>query len=136
MTEARVNSTFSLRQGMRSESEELEDLPEWVKLVNKYANENKENKKRIKSKFIYFQDDELSIENLVLNRLKKLHHPLLPDQIIRFPLVFSKICAILCLTKGQAWSILKRLEKAGCIEIVPYQGIRIKQTQSSKSESL
>jgi len=115
---------------------DVEDLPEWVKLVNKYANKNKENKKRKKDKSIYFQDDELSIENLVLNRLKKLHQPLLPDQIIRFPLVFSKICAILCLTKGQAWSILKRLEKAGCIEIVPYQGIRIKQTRSSKSESL
>jgi len=116
--------------------EELEELPEWVKLVNKYANESKENKKRRKDKFVFSEDDELSIEHLVLNRLKKLYQPLLPDQIIRFPLVFSKICAILCLTKGQAWSILKRLEKAGCIEIVPYQGIRIKQTQSSKSEFL
>jgi len=110
---------------MGFESEELEELPEWVKLVNKYSNENKENKKRKKDKYVFSQNDELSIENLVLNRLKKLHQPLLPDQIIRFPLVFSKICAIFCLTKGQAWTILKRLEGADCIEIVPYQGIRI-----------
>lgn len=106
-------------------STDVEELPEWVKLINKCANENKENKKR-NDEYRFNHNDELSIENLVLNRLKKLYQPLLPDQIIRFPSVFSTICPIFCLTKGQAWTILKRIEGAGLIEIIPYQGIRIK----------
>ena len=103
---------------MRNEKEELEELPEWVKIVNKISNKNP--KKRLS------KQKNLSLEDLVFRRLQELHQPMFPDQIIRFPLVFSKICPILCLTKDQAWLILKKLEKFGIIEIVPYQGIKIR----------
>jgi len=106
---------------MESDPSELDDLPEWVKFVNKYAQEKKRPQKT-------FELDKLSIESLVLKRLNELYQPVFPDQIIRFPKVFTKICPIYCLTKGQAWSILKRLEQHGLLEIVPYQGIRIKRT--------
>ena len=69
---------------------------------------------------------KLSIEDLVFTRLKELEHPLHPGQIMRFPIIFAKICPILCLTKDQAWLVLKELQKSGKIEIVPYQGVRIK----------
>jgi hypothetical protein len=103
---------------MEDDSQELDELPEWVKLVNSIASAKKNNRKA-------FKLDELSIENLVLKRIRDLGQPIFPNKIIRFPLVFSKICPIYCLTKGQAWTILKRLEQHGLLEIVPYQGIRI-----------
>jgi hypothetical protein len=104
---------------MESDPSELDELPEWVRFVNRYAHEKKQKQK-------IFELDKLSIESLAFNRLRDLYQPVLPDRIIRFPLVFSKICPIYCLTKGQAWTILKRLEQHGLIEIVPYQGIIIK----------
>jgi hypothetical protein len=69
---------------------------------------------------------KLSIEDLVFTRLRELNHPVHAGQIIRFPIVFAKICPILCLTKDQAWLVLKELQNSGKIEIVPYQGLRIK----------
>jgi hypothetical protein len=109
---------------MENESQELDDLPEWVKLVNSIAKEKKHIPKESKL-------DELSIENLVFKRIKELGQPIFPNQIIRFPTIFSKICPIYCLTKGQAWTILKRLEQHNLIEIVPYQGIRIAKRDSN-----
>jgi len=73
--------------------------------------------------------ENLSLEDLVFSRLQELYQPMLSDKIIRFPHVFSKICPILCLTKNQAWLTLKKLNESGKIEIVPYQGIRIKKPQ-------
>jgi hypothetical protein len=69
---------------------------------------------------------KLSIEDLVFTRLQELKHPFHDNQIIRFPVVFAKICPILCLTKEQAWLVLKELQDSEKIEIVPYQGVRIK----------
>jgi len=71
---------------------------------------------------------KLSIEDLVFTRLKELKHPLHAGQIIRFPIVFAKICPILCLTKEQAWLVLKELDKSGKIEIVPYQGVKLRKS--------
>jgi hypothetical protein len=104
---------------METESPDIDELPEWVKFVNEYSRRHKRKEKTI-------DFDELSIESLAFKRLCDLYQPILPDRIIRFPIVFSKICPIYCLTKGQAWSILKRLEEFGLIEVVPYQGIRIR----------
>jgi hypothetical protein len=70
-------------------------------------------------------DDQVS-EDLVFRRLQELFQPMLSDQIIRFPVVFSKICPILCLTKDQPWIVLKEPQNSGKIEIVPYQGIKMK----------
>jgi len=73
----------------------------------------------------------LSLEDLVLWRLQEINRPVPPNQIIRFPVVFSRICPIHCLTKKQAWHILKKLDKSGKIEIIPYQGVKIKSAYSS-----
>lgn len=73
---------------------------------------------------------KLSLENLVFQRLQELKYPFRGRQIIRFPVVFAKICPIFCLTKDQAWLVLKELEDSSKIEIVPYQGIRIKTNDS------
>ena len=106
---------------MENGKEDLEEVPGWVKIINKISDQSK--KGRL-SKL-----ENLSLEDLVFRRLQELYQPMFPDQIIRFPLVFSKICPILCLTKEEAWLVLKNLYKLGKVEIVPYQGIRIKQKE-------
>lgn len=69
---------------------------------------------------------DLTIEDIALDRLRQLVGPLDGHgKVIRFPLVFGRICSILCINKRQAWKVLRRLETQGSIEIVPYQGIRI-----------
>lgn len=80
----------------------------------------------MKMKKKIFKDKEnLSLEDLVLWRLQEINELMPSNQIVRFPVVFSRICPIHCLTKKQAWHILKKLDKSGKIEIVPFQGVRI-----------
>lgn len=115
---------------MQNKQEDLEEVPEWVKIINDLSNKNKEiHKKKNRKNITSSEAERISLEDLVYNRLQQLHQPIFPRQIIRFPLVFSKICPIFCLTKNQAWMILKELNESGKIEIVPYQGIRIKQKE-------
>lgn len=103
---------------MQNDVQEIDDLPEWIKIVNSMIKEKRSKKSDSKI-------DELSIEYLVFKRIKELNNPLFPSKIIRFPAIFSKICPIYCLTKNQAWKILKRLEENSLIDIVPFQGVRI-----------
>jgi hypothetical protein len=79
------------------------------------------------------RDNDQASEHLVFPRLQELFQPILSDQIIRFPIVFSKICSILCLTKNQAWLVFKELQDSGKIEIVPYQGVRIKRASMARA---
>lgn len=108
---------------MQNDCQGLDELPEWIKIVNSLINEKRCNKRGSKI-------DELSIEYLVFKRIRELSNPFFPNQIIRFPSIFSKICPIYCLTKNQAWKILKRLEENSLIEIVPFQGARIQPKQN------
>ena len=114
MRTRKVYKPFIDKSGME---DELDDLPEWVKFINKITNENKRHSSRKK---------KLTLEDIVFQRLRELQYIHFPNKIIRFPTVFSKICSIYCLTKDQVWQILRELEKSGHIKIVPYQGIRIK----------
>jgi len=69
---------------------------------------------------------DITIEDIALGRLRQLVRPLdRPGSLIRFPLAFGRMCSVLCINKGQAWKVLRRLETQGSIEIVPYQGIRL-----------
>ncbi len=62
---------------------------------------------------------------IALERLRKLEAS--PKSgIIRFPNVFEKLCSPFSITKEQAWEILFILRDFGFIEIVPYQGIKLK----------
>ena len=45
--------------------------------------------------------------------------------IIRFPLVFQKLCTSFQIPKDQAWRLLFSLRDKGYIDIVPYQGIKL-----------
>ncbi len=66
---------------------------------------------------------KLNLSELAFERLRKL--PAAASGIVRFPLVFHKLCSSLQITKENAWYILIELEKEGKIEIVPNNGIRI-----------
>lgn len=67
----------------------------------------------------------LSLEELVLKRLYEISSPLAIRHLIDFPTVFSRICPLFCLTKEDAWVILRHLKKKGRIEIVPFKGIKL-----------
>ncbi len=76
---------------------------------------------------------KLSLEQLVFDRLVDVARKRkLNGHIMRFPLVFSCVCPIYCLTKSQAWDVLHSLRDLGWIEIVPYQGIRLVRTSTSR----
>lgn len=83
------------------------DLPEWVKFVNSIA-----------------EREELSLYDLALERIKSLERK--KGEVIRFPAVFGKLCPSFQIKKDDAWSVLHVLESKGRIEIVPFQGVRIK----------
>lgn len=70
--------------------------------------------------------DRISIEVLVLKRLRKLDFKSGRGRIIPFPEVFARICPLFCLTKKEAWSVLKSMEEKELIDVVPYHGVRIK----------
>ena len=46
--------------------------------------------------------------------------------IIRFPPVFEKICRNFSISKQEAWELLFLLKDLNYIDIIPYQGIKIK----------
>lgn len=48
------------------------------------------------------------------------------SRIIRFPRVFEKLCSSFCITKSQAWELLFLFHELGFLEVVPYQGVRVK----------
>lgn len=74
-------------------------------------------------------EGDISLDEIVLRRLKELLKPLDPKQrILRFPKVFGRICPLLCLKKDEAWRVLHRLETKKLIEVVPFQGIRFVQS--------
>ncbi|MDI6788396.1 MAG: hypothetical protein QME51_08505 [Planctomycetota bacterium] len=66
-----------------------------------------------------------AIEEMVLQRLEEIKPAIPIKQEIDFPTVFSRICPIFCITKKQAWLILKKLQGKGKIKIIPFQGIRV-----------
>lgn len=66
----------------------------------------------------------MNLNQLVMQRIRTLESG--SSGIIRFPKVFYKLCSSLQLPKKQAWQLLFDLQKTGYIEIVPYQGVRVK----------
>jgi len=81
-------------------------------------------KKRRKVARLHYS--RLSLEQLAFKRLVEVvKKRKLNGRIIRFPLVFSVICPIYCLTKPQAWILLHSMRNLGWIDIIPYQGIKL-----------
>jgi Mn-dependent DtxR family transcriptional regulator len=81
------------------------------------------------------EPQESSLESLALRRLRQLTQPLdQPGTIIRFPSVFHRLCSLLCITKREAWTVLRRLESSGKLEIVRYQGVRLPPVSTKVTE--
>jgi len=61
--------------------------------------------------------------SIFLKRLKRLEKK--PKQIIKFPRVFSEVCANFKMTKEECWDILLMLNEFKILEIVPFNGIKL-----------
>lgn len=61
------------------------------------------------------------------NRLQELNSKANPDSgIIRFPIVFEKLCRGFSITKSECWGLLFLFKDCDLIQIVAGQGIRVK----------
>lgn len=68
---------------------------------------------------------KITIETMALRRLDEIRDPLTPNRILRFPLVYQRICSTLSMKKKETNIILRSMEEEGMIEIVRNHGIRI-----------
>jgi hypothetical protein len=64
-----------------------------------------------------------------LSRCSKTH-----SGIIRFPEVYRTLSWLLHLNKTEAKEFLKELQRAGVIELIPFNGIRITEVDSDARE--
>jgi hypothetical protein len=66
------------------------------------------------------------LQSLLIRRLAELEKEAnTRSGIIRFPVVFEKLCRNFSVNKKDAWGILFHLSELKVIKIVPYQGIVI-----------
>ena len=79
------------------------------------------NGKKAKEEKIEFP--KRGLYSLFLDRLKELKSN--SSGIIRFPVVFEKLCASFQITKKQCWDIIFMFRDFGLIEIIKGQGIKI-----------
>lgn len=64
---------------------------------------------------------------IALDRLIELNkQSKFKKEIIRFPVVFMKLCRCFCINKKQCWDLLFTLRNLNTIKIIPFQGIQIK----------
>jgi hypothetical protein len=60
---------------------------------------------------------------LALERIKSCET--FPNKIIRFPVIFEKLCRNFSISKEKCWELLFLLREFGFIEVVRFQGIKI-----------
>ena len=68
--------------------------------------------------------DKTGLYGIFFRRLKEMRESS-NSEIIRFPLVFKKLCRNFSITKEECWAILFTLQEFGLLKIVPYHGIKI-----------
>jgi len=132
--EKNVGKIFMLTRDAFSENvKELEELKQkeskeinHLELEKEKLNVLKEIGKNLNSKGRKQYMTEYSkngLYSLFLDRLNELK----PNSsgIIRFPIVFEKLCASFQITKKQCWDILFMFRDFGLIEIVKGQGVKI-----------
>lgn len=61
---------------------------------------------------------------IALKRLNKLDKS--KEGVIRFPKVFEKLCCTFMIKKKECWEMLLMFRDLGFVEIVPFQGIKIR----------
>lgn len=109
-----------------------EGLPEWIKLIREYTRLKKKEEDMEENNSHKHLAFTTGLYALVFRRIKELEkHSNFKSRIIRFPVVFKKLCASLQITKEQAWELLFLFKDLGFLEIVPYQGIRIRNNRSA-----
>ena len=68
-----------------------------------------------------------------LKRRKCKNKP--PSEVIRLPDVFHTLSWLFHLNKREAWVFIKELERYGLIQLIPYQGVRIRALALEEVES-
>ena len=64
------------------------------------------------------------LDTLALIRIKECER--FGGEIIRFPKIFQKICSTYSIKKKDAWILLYYLRDLQLIEIISFQGVRLK----------
>lgn len=78
--------------------------------------------------------NKTGLYGIFFKRLEELNGSSHPG-IIRFPVVFKKLCRNFSITKKECWGLLFTLRDFEMIEIVPFQGIRIKESGAGINDS-
>lgn len=69
--------------------------------------------------------DDTSLNSVALGVLIRLAGKRPRAGYIPFPVVFARICPMLCMKKPDAWKLLHRLNAEERITIVPFHGVRL-----------
>lgn len=103
---------------IRDKAEKLSEI-----MKESFPEAMKEDKSECKTKEEKVEYPKNGLYSVFLDRMKELK----PNSsgIIRFPVVFEKLCASFQITKKQCWDILFMFRDFGLIEIVKGQGIKI-----------
>ena len=106
---------------------ESKEKPAWVELVKTYLVLKKSQDIKSKNELNNEINKNFSgLYGLALQRLSELKDYENSDsKIIRFPLVFSKLCRNFSMNKHEVWNLLFFLKDMGIIQIVPYQGVKL-----------
>jgi hypothetical protein len=106
--------------------------PEWIGVIKEYTElsnraeetiTNEQNGLRIHMAL------STGILALLMERIRELDaNP--KSGIIRFPKIFKRLCESFQIQKEYVWQLLYCLRDLGYLEIVPFQGVRIKNDKS------
>lgn len=117
---------YKARAGNPAPDKDKGNIPEWLQLVKEYVTlKRKEN--NVNNNGHIHLSVQSGLYRVLFQRLKELEKNSDPKSgIIRFPIVFEKICRNFSINKQQAWELLFLCSDLGFLEIVPYQGIRLR----------
>ena len=71
------------------------------------------------------------LQKVLLQRLRELkesNH----SEIVRFPMVFKKLCRCFSISKNECWEVLWTLRDVGLIEVIPCHGIKIGEVMENR----
>jgi hypothetical protein len=71
-----------------------------------------------------YKERGFGLYSLAFERIKECER--VRKELIPLPKIFQKLCRSFSITKKEAWELLWILRDFGLIEIVPYNGVRIK----------
>lgn len=105
----------------------MERHPEFAYIIGLQEGLNSKNNKLDQNDTKDLEDVEFpksGLYSIFLKRLKKIE--IRPNKIIKFPEIFQTVCCNFKMTKEECWDVLFMLNEFGLIQIVPFNGIRLK----------